>query len=273
MANSTAFDPLTQSITLYLNSSYSIPVPLADVDELRYEVAGININYSSQIGACFTMLLVMLAMTPRARLLRPSNFINVAALVLGTFRCVLLSLYFTSSFLDFYPTWSGDYSYVSANDVRISVTAEVLLLPQLMLIYAALMAQAWSIMRLWTPVWHAAAMAVSVVVLLTGLAFKTADVWMQVCSIVGSLQVADWMWLREIDFGIGVLAIAWFCFLFMARLVAHMWEHRSMLPSVRGLSAMEILVMTNGVLMLFPRRFFTHSRPRAWYLLGINQTS
>ncbi|KAK4098415.1 hypothetical protein N658DRAFT_488474 [Parathielavia hyrcaniae] len=52
-------------------------------------------------------------------------------------------------------------------------------------------------------------------------------------------------------------SICWFCFLFNIRLVMHMWTNRSILPSLKGLKAMDVLVITNGMLMFVPAWFGT----------------
>lgn len=255
-AMSTSFNPLNQTFAiLAADGATEIPVPVAEVDELYTIALNTQINYGSQIGACFVMLLVVLAMTPQNRFARVPTLINTAALVIGVIRTVLLSLYFPSSWFEFYALVSGDYEFVAPRDYHISVVATVFAVPQLMLIEAALALQAWSMLRLWPdwlkwPVLFASAGVITVAV-----GFEAAAEAIQIKGILQGYDVKSVVWVRQVDLACTTTSISWFCFLFIVRLAMHMWTHRSILPSVKGLSAMEVLVMTNGVLMLVPGAF------------------
>ncbi|OAA66660.1 mating-type alpha-pheromone receptor [Niveomyces insectorum RCEF 264] len=251
--SASAVNPLNQTFYLQGPHNEKIPVWLPMVDETLYQAFGVAINYSSQIGACFVMLLVVLTMTAKTRFYRASTLINLAGLVVGTIRCTLLALYFTSSYLEFYMFFSGDHSHIRNNDTRISAVATFFSLPQLILIEAALFLQAYSMIRLWPSGWKAVTMALSVLVVLFAVGFKCASVAIRMHTTLAYLYIAHkYVWVLEADLAFSTATICWFCFVFIIRLVIHMWEYRSILPPLGGLSAMDVLVVTNGILMLVP---------------------
>lgn len=246
------FNPRNQTFYLEGPHNMSIPVWLPNVDHIMQIILGTSINYGSQIGACFLMLLVTLTMTSKSRFSRASTLINVAGLVIGTIRCVLLALYFTSSYIEFYTLFGGDYSRVRPTDTRISAVATFFSLPQLILIEAALFLQAYSMIKLWPSVWRTVILVMSVLIAVLAIGFKFAAVVMRMRATLGFYHAYASLWLYEVDLAFTATTIFWFCFVFIIRIVIHMWEYRSILPPMGGVSAMEVLVMANGILMLVP---------------------
>ncbi|CAK7270703.1 pheromone alpha factor receptor [Sporothrix epigloea] len=244
-------DPRNQTFFLQGPQNTSIPVWIPDIDATTYLVVSTSINYATQIGACFIMLLVALTMTSKTRFSRASTLINLASLFIGTIRCTLLALYFTSSNIEFYSLWTDDYSFVKPADTRISAVATFLAVPQIVLIEAALFLQAYSMIRMWPSVWRNVVLALSASIAACAVGFKCANVILRIRSYFDSNDSAS-MWIAETDLSFTATTIFWFCFVFIIRLVIHMWEFRSVLPPMNGLSAMEVLVMTNGILMLVP---------------------
>ncbi len=246
---SDSFDPLNQTFFLEGPGNMSIPVWLPDVDSITQVVVSGAICYGSQIGACFIMLLVTLTMTSKTRFWRAATIINVSGLVIGTIRCTLLALYFTSSYIEFYTLYSGSDTF-SANDTRISAAATFFALPQLIMLEAALFLQAYSMIQLWPSVWKSLTIALSVLVAVFAIGFKGASVGVRLHNEFS--DTGSFLWLFKTDLAFTATTIFWFCFVFIIRLVIHMWEYHSILPPMGGVSAMEVLVMTNGILMLVP---------------------
>jgi pheromone alpha factor receptor len=246
-----AFDVFTQVFTLIGSDGVTeIPVFVDLVDEVFGERFVVQANYGSQIGATIVMLLAYLLMTPATKFRRAPTVINILALVFNVIRCVLLAWFPTSEWFEFYTLFSGDYSHVPVSDYTTSVAATVFTIPVIILIEAALVVQAWAMIQLWPPVYKYTSVVVSVIVALAAVALKFAS------SISQALAILYPVWpsysVRKADLAFSTASIFWFCFLFNVRLAMHMWTHRSILPSVKGMSAMEILVITNGVLMLVP---------------------
>lgn len=248
-------DLLDQTINLTMPDGSQEPVPLSAVDLNQRYMIGTTIAYSVELGASLVMLAVILAMTPKTKFWRASTFINVFALVNNIIRTLLLVLYFQSSWTRFYVLYSGDTSSVTTGDFRISVASVVVSIPQNLLMMAALMLQAWSMVQLWPNLYKLGILALSCVLSLLEVGFMLATQIYQIRSFYlydPRTYLTNLIWIRYAWLGLEVSSVCWFCFMFILKLITHMWTNRSFLPSAKGLAAMDVLVMTNGVLMLIP---------------------
>ncbi|KAK3375726.1 pheromone receptor 2 [Lasiosphaeria ovina] len=251
------FDPLTQpAFILASDGQTPINFTLADIDMVYQVATSSAANYGSQVGASFVMLAVVLVMTPRRRFRRLPAIISILALTINMIRMLLLSLFYSSSWLHFYTVVSGDVQFVSQTDYNLSVAATILSIPITILILLALIVQAWSMLQLWPSLQKWTATALSVVLVVVTIGFNFAITIIQAQAILyGNTQDASMRWIRSTYLGLITASICWFCFLFNIRLVIHMWSNRSFLPSLKGLTAMDVLVITNGILMLVPVLF------------------
>ncbi|EAQ84455.1 hypothetical protein CHGG_08469 [Chaetomium globosum CBS 148.51] len=219
-----AFNPLNQSaFLLYADGTNPIPSNTYSVTEIYLQATSLSILYGSQIGACFMMLAVVLGMTPRPRFRRLPTLISVAALALNTARMVLLAVFFTTSWVDLYVIVSQGASVVPRSDFSLSAAATVLSVPVTVLILAALTVQAWSMLRLWCPMYKIPARVLSLVLVLLTLAFNITTTVIQARAILYAdiSQIADWV--RQAYLGLITASIYSFYFLFNIRLVMHMW--------------------------------------------------
>ncbi|KXX78223.1 hypothetical protein MMYC01_205075 [Madurella mycetomatis] len=252
-STSSPFDPLNQVFfILGPDGETQIPVTPTRITALYRDAASLSILYGSQIGASFMMLATILLMTPKARFRRLPTIISIAALALNLIRMVLLAVYFTTPWLNIYSVVSGDLRFIPQYAYNVSVTATVLSIPVTVLIEAALFAQAWSMLQLWRPLYRFPATAISLALVLTTIGFNFAVTIIQTRAILFLLDPTPTIWVRQAYLGLITASICWFCFLFNARLVIHMWQNRSILPSLKGLKAMDVLVITNGILMFVP---------------------
>nr|CAP17774.1 pheromone receptor 2 [Neurospora intermedia] len=243
-----------QMLFLFDNYGHLLNVTTTDVDTLNDMMISITINYATQIGATFIMLAIMLLMTPRRRFKRLPTIISLLALCINLIRVVLLALFYPSHWTDFYVLYSGDWQFVPPSDMQISVAATVLSIPVTALLLSALMVQAWSMMQLWTPLWRALVVLVSGLLSLATVAMSFANCIFQAKNILYADPLPAY-WVRKLYLALTTGSISWFTFLFMIRLVMHMWTNRSILPSMKGLKAMDVLIITNSILMLIPVLF------------------
>jgi pheromone alpha factor receptor len=247
------FDPTRQtSSILYADGQTQVPFNTAMITRVYTNATSLSILYGTQIGACIVMLAVVLAMTPRARFKRTPTLISVAALTLNLVRMLFLALFFTSSWVNFYTVVSGDASPIPRADYHTSAATTALSVPVTILILAALVVQAWSMMRLWPVKYRVPTTAMSLALVLTTVGFNFATTIFQTQATLYADMSYLKNWVRQTYLGLITASICWFCFLFNIRLVMHMWTNRSILPSLRGLKAMDVLVITNGILMFVP---------------------
>lgn len=251
-------DPLNQNITFTMPDGTLMAISLTDIDANNAYVVGRVISYSVEFGASLMMLGVLLAATPRSKFWRLASYINVAALCNNMVRTILLALFYRSSWVRFYVLYSGDTSSVSDVDFRNSLCSIVFSIPQNFLMMAALMLQAWAMVKLWPNLYKWGILAFSGVLSLAELAFMLVAQTDQIRSLFPDYDPSEFLrqrlWLRITWLALEIASICWFCLMFILRLVMHMWQNRSFLPSTKGVAAMDVLVMTNGVLMLVPGR-------------------
>ncbi|KAK0644093.1 fungal pheromone mating factor STE2 GPCR-domain-containing protein [Cercophora newfieldiana] len=246
--------PEEQSIVLLgPTGNDNITVPLSEVDHVWSLATSASINYGSQIGACFIMLVVLLTMTPKHRFKRLPTIIHTLALILQMIRLVLLALYFPSSWFSLYVQMTGDVQFVAQVDYNISATATILGVPVTVLLELSLILQAWSMVQLW-PTWAKIfSTVVSGLLSLTTIAFAILVTIVQTKFILYGEKLQ--LWTRMAFLPLLATSVTWFCFLFNSRLVTHMVSNRTILPSLKGLHAMDVLVITNGLLMIVPVLF------------------
>ncbi|KAL2178390.1 fungal pheromone mating factor STE2 GPCR-domain-containing protein [Thermothelomyces heterothallicus CBS 202.75] len=250
---SASFNPLNQtSFVLYSDGTTPIPFNTHNITEIYLQATSLSILYGTQVGACVMMLAVVMGMTPSARFRRAPTLVSAAALALNAARMVLLALFFTSAWVDLYVIVSQDAAVVPRRAFELSAAATALSVPVTALILAALCLQAWSMLRLWSVVWKvpAAAASLGLVGLTMGFSITTTVIQVRAILFADLASLADWA--RQTYLILITASICWFCFLFNVRLVVHMWTNRSILPSTKGLKAMDVLVITNGILMFVP---------------------
>lgn len=257
--NSTeGFNVLTQVITLFGPNGEEIPVPVDVIDMLYRSYCALQAVYGSQIGALLMVLAVYLMMTPSDKFRRIPTIINILALLASLVRCIMLAWFPSSQWFEFYTIFSGDISLVPASDYRLSVAATAMTIPVTILMEAALIVQAWAMIQLWPATYKLLAVCLSVLITTCAVGFKIADTVFLCLSIVQPGRPASTtVWIRKIDLAFSAASIFWFCCLFNVHIVKHMWTNRKILPSVKGMSAMEVLVVTNGILMLVPSKIKT----------------
>ncbi|KAL2149018.1 hypothetical protein VTH82DRAFT_1704 [Thermothelomyces myriococcoides] len=247
------FDPLNQtSFVLYSDGVTQVPFNTHDITEIYIQATSLSILYGTQVGACVMTLAVVLGMTPSARFRRATTLVSVAALALNAVRMVLLALFFTTTWVDLYVIVSQDAAVVPRRAFHLSAAATALSVPVTALILAALCLQAWSMLQLWTVVCKVpvAVASLGLVGLTIGFSITTTVIQMRAILFADLSSVADWA--RQTYLSLITASICWFCFLFNVRLVMHMWTNRSILPTMKGLKAMDVLVITNGILMFVP---------------------
>lgn len=247
-------NPVYQDISLTLPDGSQWPIPLSVIDSNNALFSCRSIAYGAEIGASIVMLAVILTMTPKTKFWR-FTFLNIAALCNNIIRVILLSVYFQSSWATIYTLYSGDLTYVTRADVANTVASTVLSIPQNIMIMAALITQAWAMVKLWPAAYKWGIFSVSCVLVALEIGFMAATEAYQITYELpweSPEIMLSHLWVRYGFLALEVICICWFCFLFTINLVVHLYRNRSFLPQSKGLSAMDALVTTNGVLMLIP---------------------
>lgn len=255
------FDPYTQNVTIHVTPNIPLDIPLPLIDVFNDETVNIVLNYGTQLGAAITMLLVVLFTTPPSKALRAANLLHVLGLLICTVRTVLLALYFNSPFAHFYATWTGDYSQVPAWTFRESVAGTVFSMLLVIIADASLIHQAWTMVSLWPSKTKYLLCAMSLLVSLLSVTARTAFTVIQCKGIYELRPPMNFAWLVHTMVILNICTTLWFCALFNSKLIIHLITNRGVLPSRRAMSPMEVLIVTNGFLMIIPgknKRPYTH---------------
>ncbi|KAL6890383.1 putative mating type pheromone G-protein coupled receptor [Trichoderma evansii] len=247
-----AFDPFNQNITLFITPNLSIPIPVPVIDAFNDETVSIVLNYGTQLGAAITMLLVVLFTTPPSKFLRTANMLHVLGLLVCIVRTVLLALYFGSPFSHFYPVWSNDYSRVPAWNFRESVAGTVFSMLLVIISDVSLINQAWAMVSLWPSKTKYVLCSISLLITLLSVAARTAFTVIQCEGIYDLVPPMNFAWLVHTMVILNICTTVWFCSLFNSKLIIHLINNRGVLPSHRAMSPMEVLIATNGILMIIP---------------------
>jgi pheromone alpha factor receptor len=247
------FDPFTQNVTFLAadgNTTISIPVML--VDEMRRMMVNTVINYATQLGACLVMLVVLLVMVPLSKFRRPFNALQIISLVICSCRMVLLCIWNISKFADFYPFWSHDFSHIPRSGYAPAIAANIMSLLLVISIETMLMSQAWTMVRLWPNMWKYIIAGLSLVISLMTICVRIAFTVVQNNAVLATIPPWNMLWLIKWTVIMNVSSISWWCAIFNIKLIWHLISNRGILPSYKTLTPMEVLVMTNGILMIIP---------------------
>jgi pheromone alpha factor receptor len=247
------FDPFTQNVTFLAadgNTTISIPVML--VDEMRRMMVNTVINYATQLGACLVMLVVLLVMVPISKFKRPFNALQIVSLVICSVRMVLLCIWNISKFADFYPFWSHDFSHIPTSGYAPAIAANIISLLLVISIESMLMSQAWTMVKLWPNLWKYITTGLSLVISLMTICVRIAFTAVQIQANLDTIPPWHMLWLIKWTVIMNVSSISWWCAIFNIKLIWHLIANRGILPSYKTLTPMEVLVMTNGLLMIIP---------------------
>ncbi|KAL9088607.1 MAG: hypothetical protein Q9165_006127 [Trypethelium subeluteriae] len=137
------FDPFTQQITILLPDQTPMNITIDDIQQLISYGAQVSINYGSQIGASLILLLVTLLIS-KIEKWRSINFIlNTLALLLDFIRSIVISLYCTGPWWNWYSQLSGDFDNVPKIEYGTSVAGTVLTFLLVLCLQASLINQVY----------------------------------------------------------------------------------------------------------------------------------
>ncbi|OAA79849.1 mating-type alpha-pheromone receptor PreB [Akanthomyces lecanii RCEF 1005] len=251
-----SFDRFDGNVTFFLaDRNTTASVPMAALNAFNDETISVTMNYGAQLGACVVMFLVVLVLTPSAKLVRASAVLHLTGLLLCAVRTGLLFSYYVAPFSHFYQVWGGDFSRVPHYYYSVSLAANTLALPLVVVMQAALMNQAWTMVAFWPRAAKYVACALSAVIVLLTVGTRLAFTIVQNRAIVTAVPPEFFFWGIHWTLIMGAISIFWFCAVFNVKLVSHLVTNRGILPSTTLVNPMEVLIMTNGFLMIIPSIF------------------
>ncbi|EMR61520.1 putative pheromone receptor 2 protein [Eutypa lata UCREL1] len=218
------FDPRNQTFSISgRDGNASIPILMSTIEAQRVRLANIAINYGCQLGLTLMSLIVVLLLLPPSRMRRPLHLVQISALVVAVGRLCLLVLYFPGPLTGYYVAWTHDAGILNPSDYAASTTANALGVVQFALVEAALVMQAWAMIRTWPRAWQLPLLVFSGLLATATVAIK--GVWaVQHTRILlrGRTLPVPLTKAGEAAVALGAVSIFWFCGIFFAHLTLHL---------------------------------------------------
>jgi pheromone alpha factor receptor len=248
-----SFDPYAQVFTLIgPDGRTRIPASMAALNWYYYNNIRLAISFAGQLSVAGLMILIVVFMTEKPQLMRPSTLLNMIGLAACLVSRLLLVLYYTGPFSNIYSVFTNDYSAVTRGDYGMSIASTTVGTILILAVELTLMYQAWTLLQTWPQLPKWSAVIVSLILVLSVLGFRFASMVFQNISVLNLSLPKDTVWILKTSVILSSVSIFWFCALFNIRLVSHFITARSILPPRATLSPMEILVIVNGILMIIP---------------------
>lgn len=170
------FDPWVQPITLYYQDGSNFTIGFDELDHYRLYGVRLAINYGTQIGASFLLLLVLLLLTKAGRRKSFIFIINTLCLTTNIIRCILACCYLTGSMWHPYSQLSGDRSRVVTSDLATTAATSTMTLLVSTLIMVSLSIQVWVVCVTTVPMQRYVIMAITTTMACIALGYKAAFV-------------------------------------------------------------------------------------------------
>ncbi|KAJ9638883.1 pheromone alpha factor receptor [Coniosporium apollinis] len=247
------FDPFHQAFTIVLPDGTPFNLTIDDINTYTQYGIRITINFSSQIGACLMVLIVLLMLTKQEKRRSPIFILNALALALGVIRNVLLCLYFTGPWYHPYAFFAQDYSRVPQTQYGVSITSSSLTLVVLILVEISLILQirvmcvtATSVLRFWITV-------LSITIAMIAIGFRFAYTVLNAIAIRAVKSFMEYQWLGSATNITTTISICVFSAVFTARLGLAIRQRKRL--GLRQFGPMQILFVMGCQTMIIPACF------------------
>lgn len=167
-------DPWNQTFPISDENGNILDVSMAEVSLRQFYITSSAINYGTQIGASFMLLLVLLLLTKASKRRSRIFLVNGFCLLINTIRCILLACLLTSNWYDPYTQLSGDYSRITDANIAVSVATVMLTLVVTLLVFVSLALQVWVVCITTNPLRRGVIMAITTIVGVVALGYRIA---------------------------------------------------------------------------------------------------
>ncbi|MCJ1306190.1 hypothetical protein MMC08_009008 [Hypocenomyce scalaris] len=253
MANSSSFDPFTQSFTLHMADGTPFNVSIPDLDSFMLYNIQISINYSAQLGASFLLLVVLLLLTKNEKRRSPIFVINSLSLFLNTARNILQCLYFTGPFSETYAYFAQDYSRVPRSAYATSVAGTVLIFLLLVCVELSLILQTRVVCTTIRQLYRRGIFALSFLIALVAVAFRLALCVENSEYIVSLTYLVPLTWLGSAANITTSISVFWFCAVFVTKLGLAIRQRRKL--GLRRFGPMQIIFIMGCQTLVIPAIF------------------
>jgi len=251
MTSSTNFDPYSQNVTLLLSDGITpITFGVQDVDDWYSYAVKSRVNFATQVGACMVMFFATAFLTRESQRSKPVFILNLASLALGTLRPLLLILWATSPWSEFYSYFSGDISRVHKDTIATSVAATVIPVLMTITVNMSLVLQAQTVCKVMEKKYYYTLSALACIVLLLAVGWRFAE-----CVTNSMAITSDYTYFSKEYITTGALvcetiSIWFFSLIFTWKLFWTIMTRRK--HGWVNLNAMQALMIMSGCTMIIP---------------------
>jgi len=209
-----------------------------------------SVNYGVQLGSCLTMTVVVAALTKPEKRRTPIFILNLLSLIFGALRAVLLAVYFTGPWSEFYRNMVDDYSNLPRSAYATSIAGDVVPILMKITVELSLSYQAWTVCK---DFGHRArytilALLVTVASVVVGFHFAQAIIDSRAVLTAGYFYNLAWIQTGKLASETG--SIYFFSIIFVSKLLYTIWNRRRY--GWKQWPAVQILVAMGGCTMIIP---------------------
>lgn len=253
MENTTSTDPFHQSFDIHMSNGVPYTIYMAELNDFTLYCRQISIVLGTQIGACITLLVVLLLLTKPEKRVSPIFIINSLALIFDIIRSVLTCMYFTGPFVEIYAYYSLDFSHAKAGDYAESVTATVFTLLLLVCVEISLCLQTQVVCCTLRRAYQYAIFGTSMLIALLAIGFRFAYMVENCILIVQAASVASLEWLGSATNITTTLSICWFCAVFVIKLGIALYQRKKL--GMNQFGPMDIIFIMGCQTMIIPSEY------------------
>lgn len=227
-------------IVYYMTDIINQPVQLVDRYNTTFVVSLSDINYyvnygvvssiifASQIGACFSILVILVMLTKVEKRKSPVFILNSCALFFNTIGALMSCLYYTGPWYNTYIYLSGDYYAVPEYAKSISIAPGAFSCLVTIAIEASLVLQLKVVCVTLTRLQRLLVTCASVFVALTAIAFRIAEVAVTARCNVHAARCDQYVWLYKAQPITTTISICFFSIAFCGKLGWSLFQRRRM---------------------------------------------
>ncbi|KAF3491052.1 mating-type alpha-pheromone receptor PreB [Arthroderma uncinatum] len=244
------FDPFQQSVTFQRGDGSSFPVSMADFDKFLLYVVRTAIAAASQLGASVVMAVLLALLTSPEKRRSIVFYLNITTLLMNVCRTLSSAVFFTSSWVEVYAYFSGDYFRVTAGAYANSVMGTIATGLMVILIELSLLVQTQVLCSTLCGIYRVVLLAWSCVVAMVPIAFRIVLVVENIKAVMSQSSLGTKVWIQSSSNITISVSICYFSLIFMAKLGYAIYTRRAL--GMTGFGVMQVIFIMACQTMMLP---------------------
>lgn len=251
------FDPFQQSVTFLRSDGSSFPISMADFNKFVLYAVRTSIAAASQLGASVVMAVLLALLTAPDKRRSIVFYLNITTLLVNVCRTLSTTIFFTSSWVEIYTYFSGDYSRITAGAYANSVMGTIATGIMVILIELSLLIQTHVLCSTLRDLYRNIVLAWSCLVAAVPIAFRIAFMVANVKAIMSQSSLGKNVWIQSSSNISITVSICYFSLVFLAKLGYAIYTRR--LLGMKGFGVMQIIFIMACQTMILPGTFILMS--------------